>query len=127
MRYGVALLSIALVAAGCGASGGDADRSNSSARRGYTLRQVKEVFATHGIQLEKVDAGGHGLVVLSEEIQTPAVGYQLVNRDSRHGGYAVVYLVFVGDGPHSARRGNVFVTYGDGQGGTVKAALRQLR
>ena len=65
---------------------------------------------------------GH-LVVLKDPQWNGPFGYQRVGHTQPK---VTQFLVFVGNGPHSSQRGNVWVGYSDGEGATVKAALGQL-
>ena len=109
------VVALGFVAAGCG----------STSRRPtpeYTLRQIKAAFAAQGITLRKM-LGHRRLVVLVDSQWSGPFGYQRAG----HGDSSVTqFLVFVRDGPHTTQRGTVSVAYGDGEGQTVKAALRQL-
>jgi hypothetical protein len=112
---GIALVLVAgFVLAGCGSSG---------ARHRYTLRQVKTAFAAQGITLRKM-VGTRHLVVLKDSQWFGPFGYQRVGDKQSSG---TQFLVFVGNGPHSTQRGNVWVGYSAGEGATVRAALRKLR
>jgi hypothetical protein len=100
---------------------------STSAARLYTLREVERAFALHGMRLERaIRTRLKGRpVILLDPSRTAAYGYEFGFKSHWPGG--TQYIVFIGDGPHSARRGNVFVTFGDGQRSTVEAALKQLR
>ena len=128
-RRRVALLAVAFVAAGCGAA--SRHSTTSVARQGYTLRQVKAAFASEGITLDKM-LGTRRLVVLRRAGWFGPFGYQRTGGwTGASGSYSrshpvTQFLVFVGNGRHSEKRGNVFVGYSAGEAPTVDAALRKL-
>ena len=93
----------------------------------YTLHEVKAAFAAQGVTLQKM-LGNRRLVVLKKSGWFGPFGYQshFVGRAGHEQPLVTHFLVFVGSGPHSEQRGNVWVAYSDGEGPTVRAALRQL-
>ena len=118
------MLAVVFVAAGCGSARRHPTTRAAVSRPQYTLQQVKAAFAAQGISLQKT-VGTRRLVVLKDSQWNGPFGYQ------NGGGYykqfpVPEFLVFVRDGPHSTRRGNLWVGYGDGEGATVTTALRQL-
>lgn len=122
-RGGIALLAFVLVAAGCGSSSGRPATESGAGRPQYTLRQVKAAFAAQGFTLQRLPGHRGGLVVLADLQRAGAFGYQRVG-DKKHSGKQ--FLVFVGNGPHSAQQGNVWVGFSDGDGPAVRASLHQL-
>ena len=112
-RRVTAVLAVAFVAAGCGAA--SRHSATGVARQTYTLQQVKAAFAAEGIPLDKM-LHTRRRVVLRRAGWFGPFGYQ------RTGGWTGVsgshslshplvrqFLVFVGNGPRSQKRGNVFV------------------
>jgi len=129
-RWGIAVVAVALVAAGCGA--GSKRPATGTAGQKYTLQQVKAAFAAEGITLDKMSHTRH-LVVLRRAGWFGPFGYQRTTGWSGvSGSYSLTrpsvteFLVFVGSGPHYEQRRNVFVGYSAGERPTVAAALRQL-
>jgi hypothetical protein len=119
IKGGVTLLAVVFVMTGCGSSGSHASGGSQS---DYTLRQVKAAFLAQGFTLQSV-ARRPGVVVLADLRRSGAFGYQ-------HTGYTqdagTQFLVFVGDGRHSAEQRNVWVGYGGDEVQSVKAALHGL-
>lgn len=122
IRGGIALLVAAFVVTGCGSASKHPTTARAVTRPRYALQQIKAAFATEGITLQKM-VGTRRLVVLKDSQWDGPFGYQRVGHKQSS---VTQFLVFVGNGPHSAQRGNVWVGYSDGEGATVKAALGQL-
>ena len=72
-RWGVAVVVVALVAAGCGA--GSKRSTTGDGRQKYTLQQVKAAFAAEGVKLDKMVHTRH-LVVLRRAGWFGPFGYQ---------------------------------------------------
>lgn len=106
-----------LLVAGCGGS-----RTSAGRRPVYTLGQIEAAFLLEAIPLQRQPVSTPHLVVLTDPALQGAWGYQHVGPPPS----VTQFLVFVGDGPHSAKRGNVVVTYGKRSEKDVRAALRRL-